>query len=302
MKKFLIFGNCQAHPLGQIIARLPQFSSEYELVSNVPPVHLIRNEHLDLLDRTLAEIDLLIFQRVGDAFGAALTTPRLLSLLKPGARSICIPNLFFRAYNPELSYLRGLDASGHTFCEYHDVNIAQIYLKYGRGSVERICAMLQDSRYYSPNFLSSAFSETIAELERREADCDVVISDFIRSHWCTTQLFFTMNHPRNSVLVELASRIVRQLGYDEAVSQVKLPKEYLSVVRPPVYVSVSEHLGWAGTETEVAIKGKSYDLRGYVTGHLDAYVAMGPAAVRKALLSLKESSSCPPSVAEIIEG
>ncbi|MEY3329627.1 MAG: hypothetical protein RLZZ115_2510 [Cyanobacteriota bacterium] len=41
---------------------------------------------------------------------------------------------------------------------------------------------------------------------------DIIISDFIEENWTKIKLFHSMNHPTNLVLLEVADRILTNLG------------------------------------------------------------------------------------------
>ena len=76
-----------------------------------------------------------------------------------------------------------------------------------------------------------------AELRRREAELDVKASDLL-----DRPAMFTLSHPNNAVLAEIARRVLLALGID---GDVEVPeREFLGARRAPVERAVVEALDW----------------------------------------------------------
>jgi hypothetical protein len=63
--------------------------------------------------------------------------------------------------------------------------------------------------------LAARYAYSIAELERREKQCDIqVCCDIIKSSIRTERLFYTKNHPTNRLYFAVANTILARLGLD----------------------------------------------------------------------------------------
>ena len=75
-------------------------------------------------------------------------------------------------------------------------------------------------------------------MKRREQKLDVKISDFIEKNMIGNLLFFTFNHPKSIVLLELMNGILDILGEKRIQTSEEFLRDYLGVLKYPVYISV----------------------------------------------------------------
>ena len=203
-KRVVVLGNCQSRPLASMLART---SLDIEITATIV-VHLTDDSHEGQYQEALADADVILSQRVADNYPCKFVrTSELQS--KYGCRVISWPNLYWRGYNPELTYLRrpnGQTVKG-PLGDYHIETVRNAWEE--GHSVDASVALLGDI-----DFNRSMYSEvpllSLDSLEQREQECDVHISDVIRELMWTRRLFHTFNHPTSHLLSHLATVIVRR--------------------------------------------------------------------------------------------
>jgi hypothetical protein len=136
-----------------------------------------------------------------------------------------------------------------------------------------------------------AFEASFAELERREEDVDVRISDFLRVEATARRCFYTPNHPSNFVMAELAARLAAKAGvaFDKAAAaKIKYRLDHIYI---PAFPGVVDRFGlpfdlsplFSGVEvTSVAPKEivlgpeRAYLLRGLIEAYWNIYAKIAP--------------------------
>ena len=258
--KFITYGNCQAWPLGRLLAE-SEFGRQY--LENVPvmSVHLLAPEDKDLLYKNVADTDIFIFQPVSSAYGD-FSTALLLDLLKPGAIKLSIPVCYFRAYNPELIYLPGGDkvSRNHRLFAYHNIHLLRSYCK--GGSLDQAAGDIMNRQLVSYETIIHCFNTDIGELARREQQLDISISDFIAENWTQTRLFFTFNHCCTRVLRVIANRVIGRLGGNDLISESEESRlgEPLGAFVPPMYQAVYRKLWFPEEPNRFDVKFSSETL------------------------------------------
>ena len=74
-----------------------------------------------------------------------------------------------------------------------------------------------DEEFIPKDDVINVVEKSFRELESREKECNIRITDYLRKNFLDRQLFFSPNHPTNEVLWELSKRILEylSLGGDE---------------------------------------------------------------------------------------
>jgi hypothetical protein len=270
-KKFAVYGNCQAGPIAKLLLNNEAFKQQFELVNFPNPVYMMSNKDWPEILQVLEDIDLLIFQQVGDAFGHLLSSEHLAANVKPGAIKVSYPSIYFNGYFVEVDYLRGLPGTVNQFSEYHDMNVALNYLNSDtpQQAIEKSLAQIQDPDFYSPRDVLSRVQLSIDELKSREADLDTHVATFVEEHWQTGQLFFSVNHPARQIMLEICYQILKLLN----ISNEHIPGsfEHLGETKLPIYQSIKKQM-LTTDFPELKMKGKQIDMRTYITGLIDTYV------------------------------
>ena len=212
-KVAIIFGNCQTQKLIKMFLNHSVFSQEYFLVQ-LPPVFNYREQDYALLEEHFWSVcDLLISHRVkkDNRFNAKLATQRFTSYLPETSKVIWIPNVYFNGYFPqykdnEHNIDRHLHQSGRF--PYGDKYI-DAYLEDNVCTLQELSQYIQSEAFITENEVKANVERSFNELRKREWPCDIHMSDYIVDNYQRKQLFYSNNHPIQSVILELAYRILR---------------------------------------------------------------------------------------------
>ena len=288
----MIYGNCQAIPLRQILSRSKSFSSKFELVGlHLKPVHLLTNEDWDELKSLLESVDLFIYQNAAERFGI-FGTNNLLTYLKPSCIKLAYPSLFFKGYNPETVFLSNVNFRPNRFVNYDDLNFVRVYITYGISGIaimrKHVCA----PDFYDEEFFHHNFRESIGELQKREGICNVIISDFIENNWRSQRLFFSVNHPSNIVLNELANRILKYLAMPCLTPLELFENQFLGGIILPIYHSICRQLGF-GFDNSVKIGNLWFSLEDYIEKSINEYMLVEHSAIVESFnMFVRAESAC----------
>lgn len=241
--RLVVLGNCQAHPL---LLGLRQ-ALPHATIHNCPAVHLATAEDVDRLHRRLASTDLLVMHRIQPGYrqGIGLDHHTLRNLLPPQGRACILPNLHYEGHHPWIGYLSGPTAQLQAvqpqspLADYHDF-LAMVAVAQGLSPEQLLCSPCPAT--FLP-LLQEAHQASLAELERREADCDLAISDWIGQAHRRRPLMHTINHPTQAVLQELLRRLLLHLGWPQAWNPEQLDcHDHLGELSIPVHPWVGEAL------------------------------------------------------------
>jgi hypothetical protein len=219
--KVLVIGNCQARPLGNLLAKYTECDVLEPII-----LHLAKDaEKVEHLERIVAA-DLVLAQATASLFKPSYLRSDVLKQTFTD-RIMVWPNVFFVGQHPYLRYLthsqfgRVLGPMEAT----HDMRIVNAWFQSRKGETF-------NPRLAEAGYEQWVYDTSIRELQGREASCDVVISDLIESHFETQRLFFTFNHPSLWLLSRLAERILAAVGEGQAIDASDM-KEPLSKFQPP---------------------------------------------------------------------
>lgn len=278
MHRAIVIGNCQAKALETVLGASRAFVARFELLS-FPAVHEIPETMIPALHDAIASASLVVPQLVDENYrdGIGLGTETLASLAVD-ATVVRWPNLYWGGYFPDLGYLRDhegkpiLDGPEH----YHDRVVLNAFAE--GISAANACELLSD-----PSVRSSAPSAAAAatgELRRREELCDVKVASFIEDKYRSDLLFFTINHPSNSMLGYLGERILERAGVEGNIDYSKIrarrwPRrrhEILGETFFPLHASHARALGLEIRNELVAGRGR-YRIRGRTLKPIDVVQA-----------------------------
>jgi hypothetical protein len=282
-KKYSVYGNCQANPLGNILQTNTEFAENWEFVPFPKPSFELRQGDWNDIENLLGELDLLITQNVGDSHGI-FASSNLANHLKAGGTVVRIPNAYFSGYMPEVVYFRSGEPHVTKFCDYHDANFLSFFMQDPVNAVQKAVDAATDKSQYTEEFVLKNAQASINELKRREEDCDVIVSDYIEKNWRNDILFYSMNHPKRVVLHHIASNILKLLGQHSFDLQGNY--EHLDNTRLPVYESVravlSDDIEWS-----LSVNRQELELKDYYAGHARVLRALEPNFLREAYDNFK---------------
>ena len=219
----VVFGNCQSVYLANILYKTNVIAQNYNIVFFPFIQNLTSEKETGFSSNYMQYISFFIYQNssIDNKFSPLLATEEsILPLLNPKAVKCSFPFVYFSGYFPQdiwnkRNYLE------KNITPFGDINI-QTLIEQGV-NVEECERRLKDIDLYSREQLESNFNHTIAELQRREEKCDVIISDFIIENYQNECLFYTPSHPTTYLLIEVARRILKFAG----ISDYKIDSEGL---------------------------------------------------------------------------
>lgn len=233
MKNMVVIGNCQAAPLTYL---LNSTIKKYFNVKHLKFVHLCTAEDEKDYIYECDNADLIIDQRVSGEF------PQLFcqtSFLKENYsdKIIIWPSVYFDGYFPTLGYINNLNNKiiPGPLDDYH---FKFIFNAFQTGLSEKVCNNL----FVEGNEnLSSSIDNSIKSLQQRESEVDIKISDFIISNLNKQKLFYTPNHPKNEVLLEIAKRIIKILSIELDDNDLNLNLHALDYIDIPTLPFISKN-------------------------------------------------------------
>jgi len=269
----LVYGNCQAEALRRVLAAHAGFSAEYSML-RVPAVHEITSRQARLVRSRMSEVEVFITQDIRDGYrDLAIGSQELAAGLTAGARVVRYPVAFYRGLHPFLVYVYdgGPLAVSAPIIDYHDVRI--LYAA-GRGwSTDDTLGWLA-SLHIDADWVRETARRSLVELRRREAGMPVQLADVIADHAHQGRSFWTINHPTNNLVREMARQVLMHLDYDEHDAVLCAQQTYLDHLAAPREAEVLRALGvaTAGQDGEDwVVRGRRVPRREIVEAHLNFY-------------------------------
>lgn len=256
--ELVVVGNCQAEALRLL---LDGDGLPYRGV-RMPPVHELAKDDLPHLEALLSRTRYAVLQPIADDYrGLPLGAAQLRRLLPADARVVMVPVLFYSGTLPWQALIRDPRDGAHDppVVPYHDLRtLAQA----ATGSPRR-----------HPQQVAEHAAASIGDLRAREdAYGTVRASDLLSPPYA--DLFHTINHPGNRVLVELARRVRRELGLR---GDVQTPEgTLLSSVISPVEPFVADALGIEPRGPHWLVHGQPVDADQVVAAQLEWYAENPP--------------------------
>jgi len=190
----------------------------------------------------LQNADLILTQPIADTYKAShLSTTHLRALY--GEKVVAWPNVFYSGQCPDL--LSATDSSGALIKgPLETYQLSGVMSAWRKGlSAEKAIHYLKNNLPHDEKLLLTSMSTSLQALKQREAQTDIIISDFLVSEFTTQRIFFTFNHPTANVLIELAERI---LNYSEINIEKRLIAQFweepLGRLTYPVTAPVADFL------------------------------------------------------------
>ena len=241
--RIAIHGNCQANALQGMMLNHRPLLDRYEIVI-VKPVHEMSMADRSAMANLVGSLDVFVFQNISAQWEPA-DTDYLLGFLK--GQRLELPSMWLSGHTPDMTYfvndsgvkpeVRGID------WYYHSRLIANCFARGSRA--DAAVSMFVDPEALDRNFLKSNYRDGVAELKRREASCELTITDLIERKGTAWRGFHTVNHPRGEVLTHVFDQIMVRLGIERLVSPDR--PNPLGLVDWPVTASARDTFGVLGT-------------------------------------------------------
>lgn len=268
--KAIVIGNCQARPLLTTLSMSSAFAERFEF-EVYPAVHVATPGDVKRLHESLADTSLLLAQFVSEGYRGRLGLGSATLRTKLGPFGTCVtwPSVFWAGYNPELFYLK--DAVGASVNQQFDYHHQLVFSGYVAGhSVEQVAASFTSLERFST--AATDAEKGLKELTTRELNLDVKVSEFIAERYRSERLFWTFNHPSNSVIRHVATQVLRHLGMPQDVPPA--PNELLANSTYSILPSVRNSLQLMFSEPDIyRVRWKEMSLPEMIGSYFSFYDA-----------------------------
>jgi len=183
-------------------------------ITAIAIVFLLKSEEVDYYKPHFEESDLIISQLIGPYYPCDFVRTNKLKELY-GNKLIIISNLYYRGYNPELIYIpfssiKVPPASGYLKGPLGDYHNKTFFDSWKEGVMVKEVLNRHVDFDYNEGKYSNVINSTMEELETREKDVDIKMTDIIKKDLDKYRLFFTINHPTMRLLTQMAERILKK--------------------------------------------------------------------------------------------
>jgi hypothetical protein len=211
VQRLVVIGNSQADSLRLALAS----AIPHAEIIGYPWESLTKPDNGARLQQLLANTDILVMQQLPSGYpdGIKIAIDGLPSLLPVGARVITVPNLHYEGHHPWIGYLQDADGQlaglrGESpLGDYHDF----LAMAAARRGLE-VGDLLQ--RPAPPGLVEAigqAHSQSLAELRRQEANCDLGLSDWIAHRYRPAAVMHSIDQPTQATVQQLLQRLLAQL-------------------------------------------------------------------------------------------
>lgn len=215
-KGFLIFGNCQVGVIKEYLIANERFNQEMILIS-IPEIHRFRADNISIVDNSILYqyVDILAIMKISPSnrIHPKFATDEFLKKIKPECQVIIIPNLWFTGYFPQMKKENDvnvlMDVFPNGFSKYGDTVLEQ-YLQKGLKSDE-ILKIIHKNETFTKEQIADAFQKALENVKEIDSHTDIKIGEWLTENYHKDILFYCPNHPKNYVLKEVTSRILRYL-------------------------------------------------------------------------------------------
>ncbi|WFS62038.1 WcbI family polysaccharide biosynthesis putative acetyltransferase [Pseudodesulfovibrio thermohalotolerans] len=252
----IIHANCQGEPLAARLECCPEFRERYEC-------RLFTNYVREPVpQQDLTRCALFLYQHLGPDWGE-LASERLAAMLPKQARTLCIPNMFFKGYWPTWTGRAGFDFRCELLDEYIDAGL----------SADEAVLVYQHADLSAKFDLPEILAETLRREREREARTPIKYTRIIEERHGREQLFNTVNHPGRLLMDHAARGILRELGLpgpdETALAALGAPFPELE---QPIHPSAAAFFGWdfAGPNREYSIYGQRMTIAAWTARYVCA--------------------------------
>lgn len=194
-KLCILQANCQGDEINRLLETHSLFMSRYRIKRFTN----YTREHIP--DEALAQCDLFLYQHLGDNWHE-LSSERLLPKLSPKAVTLCIPNMFFKAYWPLWTSNSPID--------YGDILLNRLIDE--GASKPAILKVYLHGNALSDTMIKKALDDTIDQEREKEKRCFMTTTELVLRGWRKEFLFHTVNHPGRRLLLHVTNGLLAALG------------------------------------------------------------------------------------------
>jgi len=269
----LVYGNCQAEALRQILLTHPAFAQRYHL-PRIPRVNDITPHVLARIQSRLSEVEVLIAEEIEPGHrGMDLGTEQLVARLPGSATVLRYPVAHFEGAFPFQVYVDRGDqprlAVSAPMTDYHDLRT--LYAASRGWNLGTTLRRLDELRL-DPQWVRDNAERSLKQLSRQEAAGTAQLTTFIRRHPTTS--FLTINHPANGLVSEVARQLLTQLGHRDADLVLGSRQTYFDGLVTPLEPQIVRALGGgpgADPHGEWVVWSRTYSRAEVIGAYLTLY-------------------------------
>lgn len=273
-KKVVVYGNCHTESIIGLLKSVPEFNSQYEIIPTLAIQNIKDPKYLK--GKCFTECDLFIHQSIWtkNRYGEEYASIKLIERLKPDCKIIAIPNVyhlplcFFPNYSSKPEFTNRM-----TTVFFRDEIIDKLILNHA--SPQSILYEYNKDNLFPADQLKQAFQIFMRKIEKREADWDIKVRDFIINNYTTHKLFHDPNHPTNYffayVVWKLLEIIDIKYNFDLLLN---VDIRELDSFEMPICNSVKKHFNMTFENKEMRITGnkvrrnRKFDLSEYIKQYI----------------------------------
>jgi hypothetical protein len=211
VQRLVVIGNSQADSLRLALAS----AIPHAEIIGYPWESLTKPDNGAQLPQLLANTDILVMQQLPSGYpdGIKIALAGLRSLLPVGARVITVPNLHYEGHHPWIGYLQDADGQlaglrGESpLGDYHDF----LAMAAARRGLEVDDLLQRPAPPGLVEAIGQAHSQSLAELQRQEANCDLGLSDWIAHWYRPAAVMHSIDQPTQATIQQLLQRLLAQL-------------------------------------------------------------------------------------------
>ncbi|PXA96506.1 hypothetical protein DMC18_01235 [Caulobacter sp. D5] len=269
MKKVVIYGNCQADGIFDLLKQLPQVTERFSLA-----YHFVRSapEDVDRQRQEAQEADVLLAQDIGDWSYYAFRDD-----YRPDTQIVRFPFLYLASLWPFDSHQNPPDTKAQAEFGQHspwDFPFQDSLL--GRLRAEEPDPERRFETYREltvdglPNLVRYHEAET-ARLRLMDRKSDYGLGQYVIDNFRQKSLFHTITHPTAHLLMTVAARILAPVGLELDIDAPV--SDRLSVFQPPLHPLVADKLNleWVTPEQTYSFYGRPVDFDTYVRKYIEVY-------------------------------
>lgn len=212
-KGFFIFGNCQTIVIKKYLLANERFFENYILFW-VPEIYRTKNPSIFDRKEFWPYVDILAIIPISDdnRLSPLMSTNAFLRRISSHTKVIIFPNLWFVGYfiqmerENEVNVLTDFYPNG--FAKYGDKFLKEMIYK--KVEVNEVLQITKNEIFTNEE-IGEHMKKSLSDLHKIDDISDFGIADYIEENLDKDVLFFSPNHPRNYVLKELTSRLLRYL-------------------------------------------------------------------------------------------
>ena len=193
MKKCVVLANCQGDAIAKILRRQPEYSElftteyacNYEYVRDGSPIPITMFENADLV----------VYQPLGGEIYQGLM------------EWLCTMGIHDRAISFPYIYNAGAFAMYEEGDKVYGSSPVLAIRDLGFAEIEKMIAGMAIDFKILPRY-----TDSMAEMKRRELGCDVAVSGEIERFIEKEQIFYTQNHVSNRILLPVVNAVLDKIG------------------------------------------------------------------------------------------